>query len=463
MPKNNLIPIILILVAFLLRLQFISPWLEDWDSVQFAQAMHEFSLILHQPHPPGYPLYILLGKFFLLPLGNDNLALSFLSVLLGSLTVVPLYLLSKKMFGNKIAAISSLIFIITPVHWTLSEVALTNIPGQFFLLFIIYLLFNFLNNKKAIILISGLFGLMLGIRFTEFPIMVSLTILVIFYHRNLKLALYSFLLFIIGISIWLIPLVLITGFDQFLSSYQWIANYILKHDTLLGQPFSIKMLLSQRLEKLIFILGLGFTPVILIISIFSLIWIFTMRDYLKDLKIQFLLVWASSYLLPLFFIYNLEVPRYTLPLLAPLTILNTVFIFNVLKSKIVATIILLLTFLVLFTQAFDQVKRFKNTTPPVVAAVKFVKENYNPNNSLVVATFTYKHFQYYAPQFESIYGDKNLPSINLNNESVIIDYSGLKNNGIFKKYKVDKEITFSGDKDIFTRVDKVNLFILKPN
>lgn len=462
MLKNNLILIILISIAFLLRLQFISPWLEDWDSVQFAQAMHEFSLILHQPHPPGYPLYVLLGKFFLLPLGDDNLALSFLSVLLGSLTVIPLYLLSKKMFDNKIAVISSLVFIIIPVHWTLSEVALTNIPGQFFLLLIIYLLFNFLNNKMAIILISGLFGLMLGIRFTEFPIIVSLLTFVIFSHKSPKLAIYSFLSFIIGISSWLIPLILVTGFREFVDSYEWIANYIFKHDALLGQSFSIKALLIQRLEKLIFITKIGFTPLFSMLSIFSLVWIFAFREYLRNSKIQFLLVWLISYLIPLILVYNLEVPRYILPLLAPFTILNTIFILNMFKSKFIY-IILLLTFFILFNQAFDQVTRFKNTTPPVIAAVKFIKENYNPQNTLVVATLTYRHFQYYAPQFETIYGEKNLQNIDLNNKLIIVDYAGTKNNAIFKKYRVDREVTFNEDKDIFTRVNKIILYILKPN
>lgn len=456
---------ILFIVVFslILRLLHISPWLEDWDSVQFALALNNYSIVLHQPHAPGYPLYILMVKFLNIFINNPTLSLTYLSTFLGSIIIIPIYLLSKKMFNSTIAFFASLFFMASPVSWTLSEVALTNMPGQFFLILIIYLLFIFSKNKKVIILLSGLFGLMLGIRFTEFPIIVSLLTFVIFFHKSPKLALHSFLSFIIGVSSWLIPLILVTGFREFVDSYEWIANYIFKHDTLLGQSFSIKALLSQRLEKLIFITKIGFTPLFSMLSIFSLVWIFAFREYLRNSKIQFLLVWLISYLIPLILVYNLEVPRYILPLLAPLTILNTVFILNILKSKMLIYIILLLTFFILFNQSFDQVTRFKNTTPPVVTAVKFVKENYSPQDTLVVATLTYRHFQYYAPQFETIYGEKDLEKINLNNKVIIVDYAGTKNNAIFKKYRVDKETTFNEDKDIFTRVNKITLYILKKN
>ena len=49
----------IVVLSLILRLLYISPWLEDWDSVQFALAMNNYSLDLHQPHAPGYPLYIL--------------------------------------------------------------------------------------------------------------------------------------------------------------------------------------------------------------------------------------------------------------------------------------------------------------------------------------------------------------------------------------------------------------------
>lgn len=121
----------ILLTSFVLRLLFMSPWLEDWDSVQFALGLHEFSIVEHQPHPPGYPLYILLGRVANLIFLNDTKSLTAISAFLGTLSVVPFFLLLKRLFNNKVAIFASIIFILIPVHWTLSEIPISNIPGFF--------------------------------------------------------------------------------------------------------------------------------------------------------------------------------------------------------------------------------------------------------------------------------------------------------------------------------------------
>lgn len=47
------------LVAHLLQL---APDLGDIDSINFALGLRHFNLAAHQPHPPGYPVYIVLGR-----------------------------------------------------------------------------------------------------------------------------------------------------------------------------------------------------------------------------------------------------------------------------------------------------------------------------------------------------------------------------------------------------------------
>src|SRR5213079_2382876 len=41
---------------------FLAPSLEDIDSVNFALGVEHFDVAKHRPHPPGYPVYIALGK-----------------------------------------------------------------------------------------------------------------------------------------------------------------------------------------------------------------------------------------------------------------------------------------------------------------------------------------------------------------------------------------------------------------
>src|SRR5262247_1226113 len=44
------------------HLIFLAPSLEDIDSINFALGLRHFDVANHQPHPPGYPVYIAMGR-----------------------------------------------------------------------------------------------------------------------------------------------------------------------------------------------------------------------------------------------------------------------------------------------------------------------------------------------------------------------------------------------------------------
>ena len=46
--------------------------LYNWDAVQFALALREFDVAKHQPHPPGYLLYVGLGRLLNMPAGRSR-------------------------------------------------------------------------------------------------------------------------------------------------------------------------------------------------------------------------------------------------------------------------------------------------------------------------------------------------------------------------------------------------------
>jgi len=55
--------IVALAVLFLAaHLPFLPPTLEDIDSVNFALGVRQFDVARHQPHPPGYPVFIALAK-----------------------------------------------------------------------------------------------------------------------------------------------------------------------------------------------------------------------------------------------------------------------------------------------------------------------------------------------------------------------------------------------------------------
>jgi hypothetical protein len=62
------------------------PW--DWDEILFCMALGDYNVAAHQPHPAGFPLFILLGKFARLFADSDFHALQALNVV-ASLFVFP--------------------------------------------------------------------------------------------------------------------------------------------------------------------------------------------------------------------------------------------------------------------------------------------------------------------------------------------------------------------------------------
>src|SRR5688572_25406044 len=53
------------LVYLAAHVPFLAPSLEDIYSINFALGLRDFDVASHQPHPPGYPVYIALGRFSL--------------------------------------------------------------------------------------------------------------------------------------------------------------------------------------------------------------------------------------------------------------------------------------------------------------------------------------------------------------------------------------------------------------
>src|SRR3954469_5921480 len=91
----------------LAHLPFLAPALEDIDSINFALGLHHYDPALHQPHPPGYPVFIAAGRVALgvihivapgLAYGRaDALALAIWSAVGGAIAIVSAGYLFREM------------------------------------------------------------------------------------------------------------------------------------------------------------------------------------------------------------------------------------------------------------------------------------------------------------------------------------------------------------------------------
>lgn len=79
----------LLAVVFLaLHLPFLPVSLEDLDSINFALGLRQFDVAQHQPHPPGYPVFVFVSGIVNAVTASETRALSLVSVVSGALAVL---------------------------------------------------------------------------------------------------------------------------------------------------------------------------------------------------------------------------------------------------------------------------------------------------------------------------------------------------------------------------------------
>jgi hypothetical protein len=124
--------VVLVAATAFTRLIFRSRYLYDVDSVNFALAMERFDPRVHQPHPPGYFLYVQLGRLVNLLFQDANTALVAISIVFGCGAAAMIYALADNWFGRNAALFAGLIFVFSPLAWFHGIVALTYIVETFF-------------------------------------------------------------------------------------------------------------------------------------------------------------------------------------------------------------------------------------------------------------------------------------------------------------------------------------------
>ncbi|HEY4282539.1 MAG TPA: glycosyltransferase family 39 protein, partial [Chthoniobacterales bacterium] len=117
----------LFLGSFFLYWFFRSPGLDEIDSVNFAMGVSHFNLWQHQPHPPGYPLYIFFGWLGSIIFSAEaNASLHFISAVGGGMLVATWFIIIRLQFNERLATWVALCLAITPVIWMTSTKVLTD-------------------------------------------------------------------------------------------------------------------------------------------------------------------------------------------------------------------------------------------------------------------------------------------------------------------------------------------------
>ena len=137
----------------------------DWDEVQFALAVEDYDVGFYQPHPPGFPLFILLAKLVRPVVSSDFQALQAVT-LTASMAVFPVvFLLCRELrFPFATAWSGALLTSFLPSVWFFGGTAFSDIPSLVLTIAACALLLRGIRHPRSLLVGAALLGLAASIR-----------------------------------------------------------------------------------------------------------------------------------------------------------------------------------------------------------------------------------------------------------------------------------------------------------
>jgi hypothetical protein len=114
----------------------LGPW--DWDEVLFCLAIGDYNVAAHQPHPAGFPLFVLLGKLARFFTNSDFHALQAINVIASILLFPAVFAVARAFRFDFLGALgAALFFVFLPNVWFYGGTAFSDPVGMLLFLFAI--------------------------------------------------------------------------------------------------------------------------------------------------------------------------------------------------------------------------------------------------------------------------------------------------------------------------------------
>ena len=214
----------------LAHVPFLSPALEDIDSINFALGLHHYEPALHQPHPPGYPVFIAAGRLALAIIHvvaptlsyvrADALALAIWSAVGGAIGIVAaVHVFFELTAGDEraptVAFWGAMLMAVTPLFWMTGLRPMSDMFGLGVALASQALLLRGARDGRGLVAGALLAGLAAGIRTQTVPLTFPLFLYAVGRasrsRPGITLMIRPLAALIVGGLAWGIPLLVLTG------------------------------------------------------------------------------------------------------------------------------------------------------------------------------------------------------------------------------------------------------------
>jgi Protein O-mannosyl-transferase TMEM260-like len=207
------VSVILALATLASRWPYRARMLYNWDAVQFALALREFDIAKHQPHPPGYVLYVGLGRLVNATLGDPTLAYVTLAMVFSAATTVTVYWLARALYDRTTAGAAAALLAVSPLFWFYGSVGLTYAGEAFGATLMALLAWRALNGRVAHLYVGAVcLGLAGGLRLSVLLLLLPLWGVSAYLGiRDRKRLAAAAALLAAAVLAWFLPLVWLSG------------------------------------------------------------------------------------------------------------------------------------------------------------------------------------------------------------------------------------------------------------
>jgi hypothetical protein len=137
----------------------------DWDEALFCLGMRSYDVTNHHPHPPGFPVYIGLGRIVRFVVGSDFRALQVINLIAGMLLFPAVFMLARELRMHfPTAVIAGALCAFFPNVWFYGGTAFSDVPSITLVVFAAAFLFRSCRDAKAYWIGAVLLALAVGIR-----------------------------------------------------------------------------------------------------------------------------------------------------------------------------------------------------------------------------------------------------------------------------------------------------------
>jgi hypothetical protein len=241
------------------RLPYRARMLYNWDAVQFALALREYDVMKHQPHPPGYVLYVVLGRLVNAWLDDATAAYVVLAVAFSGLTTFVVYYLARAAYDRPTALAAATLLAVSPLFWFYGSVGLTYAGEALVASTVAYFAFRALHGGVSDAWLgAGYLGLAGGLRQSVLVLLFPLWLgSVAVGVRRWRTILAGVAILAVTVLSWFLPMVWWTGgLGRYLEASVDLAESVVMPTSILAGTFATTLRMSRYvLESILVALG----------------------------------------------------------------------------------------------------------------------------------------------------------------------------------------------------------------